>query len=264
MTSFICSSVYHVPLLFSWQHFCHCCFKLLGIVYLCHLVGIKPVRLLSNIYICVEAHSLAIRPFLTKWLWFWKGKRSKLWFRVQRRWIVYNAVWRLTGWTGDDAFCQNRDGVYSSLEWKYNLQISNFHCSLKSEYGTERWFIFGLYYVLGTSFSNANTKLWSNFVWCMAYGMKRIYSALPVNQFPDCQEVLVKRQECALICQKGSEPTTLVKSTRTTFQGPWPRAGVTLDLIWASFYEDLFCGGPRWLDYQRVFLWEKSAQGKNE
>lgn len=55
---------------------------------------------------------------------------------------------------------------------------------------------------------------------------------------------------------RGSELTTLVKSTITTFQGPWPREGVTPDLIWASFMRT-FLAPARWLNYQRVFFMRK-------
>lgn len=60
---------------------------------------------------------------------------------------------------------------------------------------------------------------------------------------------------------KRSELTTLVKSTITTFRGPWPREGVTPDLIWASFMRTFFffLTLARWLNYQRLFLWGKSA-----
>lgn len=57
---------------------------------------------------------------------------------------------------------------------------------------------------------------------------------------------------------KRSELTTLVKSTITTFQGPWPREGVTPDLIWASFMRTFFDSGQM-AKLSKAFLWEKSA-----
>lgn len=74
----------------------------------------------------------------------------------------------------------------------------------------------------------------------------------------DCNGILVKKRRMRFNLSRGSELTTLVKSTITTFQGPWPREGVTPDLIWASFMRT-FLAPARWLNYQRVFLWEKSA-----
>lgn len=81
------------------------------------------------------------------------------------------------------------------------------------------------------------------------------------SQNCDCKGILVKKRRMCFNLSRGSELTTLVKSTITTFQGPWPREGVTPDLIWASFMRT-FLAPARWLNYQRVFLWEKSA-GKN-
>lgn len=78
------------------------------------------------------------------------------------------------------------------------------------------------------------------------------------TEISDCNGILVKKRRMRFNLSRGSELTTLVKSTITTFQGPWPREGVTLDLIWASFMRT-FLAPARWLNYQRGFLWEKSA-----
>lgn len=78
------------------------------------------------------------------------------------------------------------------------------------------------------------------------------------TEISDCNGILVKKGRMRFNLSRGSELTTLVKSTITTFQGPWPREGVTLDLIWASFMRT-FLAPARWLNYQRGFLWEKSA-----
>lgn len=67
-------------------------------------------------------------------------------------------------------------------------------------------------------------------------------SLLPSGK-PDCNGILVKKRRMCFNLSRGSELTTLVKSTITTFQGPWPREGVTPDLIWASFMRTFFGSG---------------------
>lgn len=76
------------------------------------------------------------------------------------------------------------------------------------------------------------------------------------TEISDCNGILVKKRRMRFNLSRGSELTTLVKSTITTFQGPWPREGVTLDLIWASFMRT-FLAPARWLNYQRVFFMRK-------
>lgn len=53
--------------------------------------------------------------------------------------------------------------------------------------------------------------------------------------------------------------TTSAQSTITTFKGLLTLGGGDLWPFLGLFYEDFFKTLTRWLNYQRVFLWEKSA-----